>query len=282
MITVILLLLAIYMRPLLLLLITSTTVVFCNTSKTDPIILPSIKDQPPTGRTPVDREVVDTVLYLSDTTIRIDKYNLTFEKVDSLEIPELYQDYKERQEIVESNDNSFAAAKALEQYLIKKQGEHFRRSGETLLLNLSKGQTIVLKDNAQEGDEEERYTYENYFPETNAYLIRVQWYEGNNYLLVNRTNGSKKYVIGQIHPSSSGTQLLSVNEDLEAGYSFNGIQLLTKEEETFFTRFTFVAGNWAPVAVKWLDENNLILKVKKSLDDNLTEYKTEYYKLSIN
>ncbi len=63
----------------------------------------------------------------------------------------------------------------------------------------SNGQKLSLRDNTQEGDEEEYFTYENYFPELNAYLIRVQLYEGSNYLLVNRTNGNKKYVVR--HPN---------------------------------------------------------------------------------
>ncbi len=91
------------------------------------------------------------------------------------------------------------AAKELEEYLTKSQGKHFKRSGQTLILNLSNGQKLSLRDNSQKGDEEEHFTYENYFPELNAYLIRVQLYEGSNYLLVNRTNGNKKYVVR--HPN---------------------------------------------------------------------------------
>lgn len=253
---------------------------FCNSFKTDPTVSTSKKDTVTTEITPTDREVTDTILYLSDTTIRISNFSLSFQKVDSLEILSLYLDYQARQAILDRNDNSFAAAKALEQYLSQKQGEHFRRSGEELLLRLSNGKTISLKDIANEG-EEERFTYENYFPQLDAYLIRVQWYEGNNHLLVDRRTGSKKYIIGQTYPSPLGTQLVAINEDLEAGYSGNGIQLLSKQGGNFITKFTIAAGRWAPIAVKWLDEENLILRVREAADDNLTAYKTTYYKMSI-
>ncbi|MBA2562108.1 MAG: hypothetical protein H0V14_04205 [Chitinophagaceae bacterium] len=86
--------------------------------------------------------------------------------------------------------------------------------------------------------------------------------------------------IGQVYPSASGAQLLSINEDLEAGYSSNGIQLVTKQGETFAIKFIINVGNWAPVGVKWLSESNLVLKVKK-LKDNVTDYTTQYYKLTV-
>lgn len=268
------------MRPLLLIIFISTILTFCNSAKIDPTTSEIYKDTILTLAISVDREVVDTLLYIQDTVIHFDNKRLTFQKEDSVYIPELYKDFQYRQTIIEKNDNSFMAAKELEAYLSKGQGEHFKRSGDTLFLNLSNGKKVSLIDNSKEGDEEEHYTYENYFSQPNIFIIYVQLYEGNNYLLVNRTNGNKKYIIGRAYPSPSGSKLLAINEDLEAGYSFNGIQLLTKQKDTFTTQLTIDAGNWAPVDVKWLNENNFVLKVKK-LKDNVTDYTTEFYKLSI-
>lgn len=269
------------MKTLLLLMIIAITCIYCNSSGTEPATTETPTPKADTLSAIVNQEVVDTLLSISDTVLQTQNYRLSFQKVDSIFIPALYDDQQAREEILSSHGNTFDASKDLEKYLSKSQGEYFQRAGERLQLTLRSGKTLSLIDHPQEGDEAEYFTYENYFPKTDAYLIRIQWYEGNGYLLVNRNNGSKKEVIGQVYPSPSGAELLSINEDMEAGFTTNGFEWLGKQKDSFVSRLTIIAGNWAPVSVKWLTDRDLILKIMRATDEDLTAYRSEYYRVTI-
>ena len=121
--------------------------------------------------TTANENIVDTILLIKDTTYNIGNYKLTFEKIDSISIPEIYSDAKDRKLILAEYDNFYAGAKAVESYLKKSQGQYFARKADTLFLKLENGNHLSVENRNLGGDDIELYTYESYFPQLNAYLI---------------------------------------------------------------------------------------------------------------
>ena len=209
-----------------------------------------------------DRQVMDVIKIKDTGTFKLGEYSLTFNPTltiynpkDSSVMPHMYADDVERQKLIDSFGNWHENAMKVEKYLTGKYKDHFSRKGNVLTLKLANGKTLALNEKNNVG---ESYSFENYFPEIDYYLIRVQYDEGNTYLLVNRKNGYKKYVFGQIRVSPSQTQIASVNSDFEAGYSENGIQLFAIQGDTLACKFqATIDANWGPANIKWINENQL-------------------------
>lgn len=265
------------MRIFLPLLTLTVFLAFCNTTKVDKKEL--VK---PDSIQVVDVDEMvdnnDTIESIIDTSFIINGYRLTFKKADSVFIPELYDDAKERQIFNDSNDNWHQRARQIENYLSEKGGKYFKRLDSSLLVYLDNGSHITLTDSPIE---DEWFNYESYLSSINSYLIRVQWSEGNNYLLVNKSTGAKKYIIGQAYPSFSGMRILSINEDVFAGFSNNGLEYLINEKDSLISKFIIETGDSAPIKVKWLSETEVILKVISYPFDDPNNFKMSYYKMKI-
>jgi hypothetical protein len=136
-----------------------------------------------------------------------------------------------------------------------------------LVLKLGNGKISNFAKWDSENDE--GYTFEHYFDKIDYYLLRVQWGEGNCWMLVNRKNGFKKYIGGLPYISLDNKQILTTNMDLEAGYSFNGFELYSILADSLKTEFskTTVFG---PTDVKWINENEFLLKREHFHVDTLT------------
>ena len=233
-----------------------------------------------TNETDLDEIAVDTIEYLKDTTYRFSNYTVTVHAIDSVHIPPLYVDANYRQEIFRSHNNFYDSAQDLERYLEKTQSMYFNRKGDVLQLSLTDGKTKELKDVLNDTDDVIAYTYQNFFPSINTYLIRGQLYEGDCYLLINRINGKKKYVIGEIYPAPNNQRVIAINMDLDAGYSSNGLQMIELMQGSYINKFTIEGVNWAPIALKWVDNTNVIIKTAERKNSNDYDYIARFYKLS--
>lgn len=270
----------VFMKILLIFASILTLFASCKNSKTETKF--TIKDTVAATLTiaPKDQERVDTISFLKDTTFDFKTYTISVKEVDSVNIPPLYSDAARRKEIYTRHGNFHDAAKELENYLSKSQSKYFSRTQEVLQLFLSNGQKVELRDVSKESDEDIYYTYQNYFSAINTYLIRGQLYEGDCYLIVNRDNGEKKFIIGEIYPSPSGKLIIAINEDLEAGYSNNGMQLIEIQGGKYIKKFTIEGGGWAPVSLKWISDRSVIIRTNERHTNGLYEYKTKFYELT--
>ncbi len=226
------------------------------------------------------QEKVDTIIDLKDTTFHFSTYSVNVEAVDSVEIPNLYSDAAVRENILNNYDNSYEAFKGLEEYLKKTQSMYFKRNGKTLTLSLVNGKTKELKDISKDSDDDILYTYEHFFSNINTYLVRGQFFEGNCYIVINRNTGEEKYTIGEIYVAPQNQKFIAINEDMEAGYSSNGLQMFEIKNEKFIKKFTIEGGSWGPIALKWINDSSVIMKahIRTGVDDY--SYITKFYKLT--
>jgi hypothetical protein len=210
-------------------------------------------------------------------TLIADNYVLSFENADSFAITDIYGDLNYRTQLTDTIGNWHNKAAKIQLYLSDKFGNYFFTADTTLVLQLSNGKTesFALWDN-QKG---EGYNFEYYLDKIDYYLLRVQFGEGNCWMLVNRKNGFKKYISGLPYVSNDNKRIITVNTDLETGYSFNGLELISILTDSLRTEFSKET-EWGPTDVKWINENQFFLKREHfhidgitSTHDNIIDYK---------
>ncbi len=178
----------------------------------------------------------DQSTILAIDTLVADNFVLSFENVDSFATTDIYGDLNYRIKLTDTIGNWHNRAVKIQAYLTNKFGDYFFTTDTTLVLKLSneKLETFPLWDE----EKEEGYNFEHYFDKIDYYLLRVQWGEGNCWLLVNRKNGFKKFIKGLPYISNDNNQIVSINSDLEAGYSFNGLELFSILTDSLKTEFS--------------------------------------------
>lgn len=208
-------------------------------------------------------------------TIEADRYSLYFGPVEGTEIESLFT---EDSTLVfpEGISNGYEYAQLIESTKQPNHNDKFRRSGDTLWLLLQNGQELMLKDSINKAVydfNDYAYTLHHYFPEQEYYLVRVQFGEGNGFMLINRKNGFKKYVFGEPYFSPSGKYIVTLSSDLEAGYNPTGIQLLLNQGDTLSEQIKVYIRNWGPTDLKWLADNEFILQKEHLEPDSIAGIK---------
>ncbi|MTI29274.1 hypothetical protein E1171_00445 [Cytophagales bacterium RKSG123] len=137
-------------------------------------------------------------------------------------------------------------------------GEFVRKDENGVSLKMQNGnwKPITLDENKDEAGN----TFEYYFKDFGFYSVRTQWGEGNGYKLINDSSGKITDLIGRPYFSPNGTFILAVNFDIEAGYSWNGFELFRNDNGQLKKLGIYEPDKWGPYAVKWIDNNRLILK----------------------
>ncbi|HEY9176914.1 MAG TPA: hypothetical protein VIN07_04450 [Flavipsychrobacter sp.] len=213
-------------------------------------------------------------------TISIGNYTLYFTPTDSILFPPYYSDQKIRDSFWRVFGNSHDAANAVENYLEKKLPEIFTSDDSTLTLRLADGKKLVLL----KWDEEEMqgYCFEGYFPEIDYVLLYVQYYEGSAYALVNRKNGFIREIRGMPYFTGNYKSFITVSVDMEANYSFNGIEYYTFTADSVVQQFVLGTTNWGPNNAKWLSGNSVIVGKEDWIANADTfYYRTDYTLMTI-
>lgn len=152
----------------------------------------------------------------SDTVI-ISGHRLIFQLTDSVEMTDIFDDSPLRKQMTDSIGNAHQRYILIEKYLAKKFSSYFTADDNTLIVFLEgKSQ---MKFPKWDDEKDEGYNFEHHFSSIGYYLLRVQWGEGNDWMLVNRINGFKKRIIGEPYISPDAKSILSVNSTMP-GYGY--------------------------------------------------------------
>jgi hypothetical protein len=195
---------------------------------------------------------------LDTTLIFSDSVKLTLRHTDSILINEYYLDPKTIDSITKPHQNRHIEALEIEKYLFKTFSQFAKRDKNGLNIKLDNGEwkLLTLNPMADESDN----TFEYYFKDFGYYSIRVQWGEGNGYKLVNQIDGSETNLFGRPYFSPNGQFVISINMDIEAGYSQNGFQLFKNENGKLKLLGYYEPEGWGPFSARWIDNNKLVLK----------------------
>ncbi|HEV7330184.1 MAG TPA: hypothetical protein VGN63_04020 [Flavisolibacter sp.] len=206
-----------------------------------------------------DHTGVDTLAISSSATIAPGAYTVTFSPADSMPLP----DFLENQGVKISGG----------------QRVYFHKTGPELWLYLSGGDSTMLHDR-----DVATYFFVAHLPLIDHYLIRVQYPEGNSYLLVSRRSGAQKDIWGFPFVSPSRRQLFVINSDVVAGHTPNGFQLLTRRGDSLHLEFSVLVRDWGPGAVRWLSDSSLLLQRLYPVHDTVRSrlhFRSVYSRLTI-
>lgn len=168
---------------------------------------------------------------------------------------------------------------------IKNFEEYVKRDSTGLHLKLADGtwKTIFdYKESEREADYQ-GHIFEYFFKNVGFYTLQNNLYEGGNYSLINYTTGKETKLGGRPYFSENGKYVISVNSDLEAGYSFNGFELFENKNGELTLLGKYDPKAWGPVSVKWIDEDKLVMKVNtmEVINGQIEDFKA-YVELKIN
>lgn len=200
----------------------------------------------------VEPSQLDTVINISkEVSIKLtphkevdyEEYFLSNHEIDSLTSP---------------YGNFYQKSLAIEKNMVREYPDLIKREGNELSVKLKNGEWLSLENNVE--FDEVGHSFEFYFKEFGFHSIRVQWGEGNGYKLVNTTSGEIINLIGRPYFSPNGKYLISLGNDIEAGYSINGFQLLRHEKGKITEIGRFQPSSWGCNSALWLSNDSLVLK----------------------
>jgi hypothetical protein len=187
------------------------------------------------------------------------KFSVNASPTDSIYFGAPHKDQPKRDSIADIYSNWHQRARALEGYLLSIENPGISRNKNGLIeIKLLNGQTIQLKPD-HDSDEAD-FTFEHHFKQLKLLLFRVQWGEGNNYAIIDLTNGKKTYIIGRPFFSPDEKFMISINCDIEAQYSPNGFELFEITNRDFKKIWRYDPILWGPVDLKWIDNSTMTSK----------------------
>lgn len=207
------------------------------------------------------------------------KYKVEIRPTDSIQIGTIYKDKAKRDSIKSKYSNWNERSRALEKYLLKTDNPGITRDKDDFVnVRLLNGETIrLIPDKSKE---ETDFAFEQHLKPQKLLVFRVQWYEGNNYAIIDQTNGKKTYMFGKPFFSPDNRLLVSINCDIEAEYSDNGFQLFEFSGRQLKQIWEFKPTLWGPTDIKWIDNYTAISRVQR-IDSLTGKYKFEYKKIRV-
>ncbi len=135
-----------------------------------------------------------------------------------------------------------------------------------IVFKLNNGADSVLVNEWEEnGDGGTVFHYVQSCKDIDYWLVFISYYEGSEYLLMDKDNGNKIFVWGPPVVSPDKTHFITYSCDIEAGYDYNGIQLFEIKEGKAELKWQKEINTWGPDEVRWKDDNTLYIK-KYSID----------------
>lgn len=217
---------------------------------------------------------LDTILHFDNS------YSIMLKNTDSISISEYFLEVEVLDSLTTLHKNSHRTALEIEKYLLNINKEFAKKDSAGLHLKMTnnKWKLISLDPNTDETDN----TFEHYFKDFGFYSVRTQWGEGNGYKLINDVNGETTNLFGRPYFSENGEFLISVNSDIEAGYSNNGFQLFKNINGKLKNIGSYKPNSWGPFSAKWVNNSTIILKNKTiEFKDDEMNYLSFYSQLKI-
>jgi hypothetical protein len=212
-------------------------------------------------------------------SIKINNWTIEFFDLDSIKLTDYFEDQSAIDSISKNHSNWHQKSLAIEKYQIAKYRPNISIDNDSRIVELTSGTKINLTPN--DTTEEAGYTFEKEFIKNGFLFFRVQWFEGNNYFLLDLKTGQKYYTIGRVFFSKNGNYIMSINDDIDAGYSKNGFQLFSIDKDNSLNEIWYYDTDFAPTLIEWIDDKNLLVK-GYTLDENSDwNPKTIYKKMKI-
>jgi hypothetical protein len=200
---------------------------------------------------------LDTMINV-DFKEQTDKYFIVISSihVDSVNFPYYFTCQKQIDSILEIHIDYYSRGFAIEKYMIKDCSVPVRIKNKSRIVSLQNGKEVILTPQY----EEQNYTYESEFRNLDLLHFKVLGEQMYNYFLLDSKTGEKTYTVGRVFINRAKTFVISINDDIDIGDSFNGFQLFKINQEGDLKEIWRYSPSWAPEKIKWIDNSTLLVQ----------------------
>jgi len=168
--------------------------------------------------------------------------------------------------ICAGTDNSYECAQAIERHQLRKP-QHARlavRARNGLRVRLRDGTWLTVKDSQKKGDEASvlKFSFRDYLRDIGYFLLHRQYYEGDDYLLIQDTTGNKFELQDVPVISPDKRRLVTASNGISGGYNANAVQIWQLTKRGVVLEQSFEPKGWAPSDPVWTD--NLGIRLVKT------------------
>jgi hypothetical protein len=182
--------------------------------------------------------------HLSGDTLMINKMTYFLDSIGKVEFKSAYeQKYNvDNKEIIDDTTN-------------------VKRDTLKLIFHLRNGVDSVLVNDTTEGwSNYIDYSYIESCKNIDYWLLGITYYEGSQYLLLDREKGEKIWIWGIPIYSPNNKYFVCNSCDLEAGYDSNGFQLFEIKNKKAKLRWSKILSDWGPTEIRWKNDSTLYIK----------------------
>lgn len=142
---------------------------------------------------------------------------------------------------------------------LKAASKYIKATKDGYQVTLLSGETrnLVNSYGSEEDPDLRVYEYRHYLDKLGYFVFKIHRYEAGDYILMNDKFGYATPLAGMPRMSPDRKKILVTNADVDAGFEFNGIQLLEITDQGFQTVFEESMDNFAPHHPVWIDEKNI-------------------------
>lgn len=165
-----------------------------------------------------------------------------------------------------------------EDLLIKKNSDFVKRDSQGLHLKIAQGGEKIIEDNLSDADVDigkfQRNSFKEFRRDAGFYIIGTGVYEGGFYKLINASTGKEYTTGGYPYFSPDGKYILTAGFDIEAGYSFNGLELFENNKGNITLLKKYEPSRWGALAIQWVDTTSARVKAKslEFIDHEMVEH----------
>jgi hypothetical protein len=133
-----------------------------------------------------------------------------------------------------------------------------KKSKGELVLSIAGNKKVVLRDSLANSDNTEQVTYNyiGHFKEVGLYVIKVQYYETGEYLLINDKTGIKTKIWGEPKLSPDIKHIVCASSAIGYDIMPNGIQMWLNQKDNLKLEWEYKQEQWGPNGIIWANENS--------------------------
>jgi hypothetical protein len=156
--------------------------------------------------------------------------------------------------ICEHQENPFSCARKMENKLGTIYRDLIKRSNDKLVVvTLANGTKKSFRDVFESDDDPNtvRYSVVDFIEDINAYLVKVSYYEGEAYQMINRASGTKYELPGPPVVSPDGKKFVAFSDDPSGEYNPHSLQIWNVTKSSFTKAYDLKNKPWGVKTAKW-------------------------------
>ena len=160
-------------------------------------------------------------------------------------------------------NNSYQCAQAIERSQLRKPAlaSVVMRARNGVRVKLRNGRWLTVNDVEKRGDEASvvKYNFRDYSRDLGYFLLHRQYYEGDDYLLIQDTTGHQSELQDLPVVSPDKSRLVTASNGISGGYNANGIQIWRLTKDGAVLEQSFDVKGWAPSDPVWTNNQEIRL-----------------------